>query len=79
MAGAFRVFNEEIFCTKSHTKVAESAASYGHIDGELGVAESGEKGTEAGNGVGENDGWTGVVGGRACCDEHGGADHAAEA
>ena len=79
MAGASSVFNEENFRTKSHAKIAEGAASYGHIDSELGVAESGEEGAEAGNGVGDNDGWTSVVGGHACCDEHAGADHAAEA
>ena len=66
--------------TEGDAEVAEGATSDGHVDSELGVAESGEECTEASNGVGENDGGSGVVKrGVTRRDEYSGADHAAEA
>ena len=65
--------------TKGDAEVAEGAAGDGHVDGELGVAEGGEEGAEAGNGVGEEDGGAGVEGGVAGGDEDAGADHSADA
>ena len=51
-------------------EVAEGAASDGHVDGELDVAEGGEEGTEADNGIGENDDGANIeVGGAASGDE----------
>lgn len=66
--------------TESDANVAEGAAGDGHVDGELGVAEGGEEGAEAGNGVGEDDGGAGVeAAGAAGGDEDPCADHATEA
>lgn len=66
--------------TECDANVAKGAAGDGHIDGELGVAEGGEEGAEAGNGVGEDDGGTGVeAAGAAGGDEDAGSDHTTEA
>lgn len=71
---------EDIYIrTKGDAEIAEGAAGDGHVDGELGVAEGGEKGAKSGNGIGHNYSWASVeTAGSTGGDKDAGADHTAD-